>query len=266
MYNGSKTKMADESIPSLRKLALKSLSSKIRILERVDPSLIQDAGYMGLDLWLEIIRNTSRDRLNPELMCRIESIFPHLECEEVDDLAWKNIVQQRFPLRRLPSSFVEPYPVVHLKVKCAVDRLLSWLESTKTPGKLEQAVYDDILVLEAAVPSVQLMKDTGIGHLLKSLRRFSSLEATVLERLSVLHQKLKEYYAAYREAALKNEPMTQASSSTRRLTTVNSMPKKVILPFRATPLEHEDGLAQCSSWKKLLYYLKKKQDEDTERF
>lgn len=241
---------------------------------------VYDVGDMDCGMWLEIIKSAGKYRALPEIVSRVESACPQLECPESDEAYWRPLVLSN--AHGLKSSdLVEPYPVIRDRVQTAVESLVAWRDSL--PDIQEQRNLPSggaLEILEQAVVSVKLLGDTRCGHLVKSLRKIPGLDSAALRRLGDLQQRWKDYHARWEapsstvshggsnlnsQANLSRGtslPLVSRSSCAvgpaRRLPPALPVSQRVMRDL--TPQELEKALDRCSSWKQLHFYIEERRE------
>jgi cellulose biosynthesis protein BcsQ len=80
--------------------------------------------------------------------------------------------------------------------------------------------------LESAPVSVKLLKESGAGHILRSLRNHEKIDKQILERIITLVQRWKKYHKQW-EIECKNKSQDDVMSST---------------------IVNEIAMERCSSW------------------
>lgn len=99
-------------VKTLREISLACLGKWIHCLE--------DVGGMDVLTWTDIVRH-GRDRSTPEVVSRVESKCPHLECRETDEFYWRPMVDFHFPQRKLPVRIER-----RKTIGCGVYRQQGW--------------------------------------------------------------------------------------------------------------------------------------------
>jgi hypothetical protein len=180
----------------------------------------------------------------------VEEANPHLtECVFVDEMLWKDCVEYHFRRGGLtrPIGLLSPWPVVVSEVKS----ILEFLSCSKTTGN-EQYGHSNISDATASLSkipmSVQLLKDSGAGKVLKKIVK-SPHPAIDQESLLQLNSILTSWVtlAASSGVTMKRHQPTGTAA--------------VQKSSKGIDIEDLKIAEECMTWRQLFVALKKRDDD-----
>lgn len=178
----------------------------------------------------------------------VEDVNPHLsECVTVDENLWKDCVEYHFRRGGLtrPIALLSPWPALVNEVK-SIAEFLSCCKTTGVEKRRHNTISDAIKSLSKTPMSVQLLKDSGAGKILKKVIKspHPTIEEESLQQLNLLLESWMSL-AATSGVTIKGHPSPASDQ--------NCSKKEDIEDLKIAE--------ECMTWRQLFMALKKREDD-----